>query len=277
MAAPRFKKSRTNPLYKLRISMTKTKTTLVTGGASGIGAATVTRFAADGYRVVIADRDEKAASALKESLLKLYGEDSVDIFCLNLAMQEQVRAMVAFTETRFGSLDVLVNCAGVAGSGPVAMASPDHWQKVMDINLNAVFWASQAALKIMLKQGSGNIINIASISGLAGDVGFSSYSASKAAVINLTRTTALDHARDNIRVNAICPGAIDTPLIEVVLNNKIIADRALDAIPMGRPGQAKEIANVIRFISSDEASFMTGAVIPVDGGMTAWTGQPRFF
>lgn len=253
------------------------KTLLVTGGASGIGAATITRFAADGYRVVIADRNEPAATVLKKQLLERFGKDCADSICVDVSKLDQVQDMVAFAQQRFGSLDVLVNCAGVAGSGPVVKASPAHWQKVMDINLNAVFWASQAALKIMLKQGSGSIINIASISGLGGDFGFSSYSASKAAVINLTRTTALDHARDNIRVNAVCPGAVATPLIESVLNNKKIAERALEAIPMGRPAQADEIANVIRFLSSDEASFMTGAIIPVDGGITAWTGQARFF
>ncbi|BFM15180.1 SDR family oxidoreductase [Maricurvus nonylphenolicus] len=261
--------------------MSHRKTVLVTGGASGIGAATVTRFASDGFNVVIADRNQEAATELKDSLLNRFGGDAndncVDIFCVDVSQQDQVQGMVAFAQQRFGSLDILVNNAGRAGSGPVATADAEHWQKVMDVNLNAVFWASQASLKIMLEQGSGTIINVASISGLGGDYGFSSYSASKAAVINFTRTTALDHARDNIRVNAVCPGAVATPLIEGVLNNEAISERALEAIPMGRPAEPEEIANVIRFLSSDEASFMTGAIIPVDGGITAWTGQAKFF
>lgn len=257
--------------------MQKNKTVLITGAASGIGAATATRFAADGYKVVIADRDKQAADSLRNILVEQYGDDCADSFCADVSNQEQVLAMVKFAETRFGSLDILVNNAGMAGSGPVATASSKHWQKVMDVNLNAVFWASQAALDIMLKQGSGIIINTASISGLLGDYGMSSYNAAKAAVINLTRTTALDHARDNIRVNAVCPGAVATPLLSGVLDNAEIEAKVNANIPMGRMAKPEEIANVICFLSSDEASFMTGAVIPVDGGITAWTGQPRFF
>ncbi|NKI18696.1 SDR family oxidoreductase [Spongiibacter sp. KMU-166] len=262
--------------------MSKQKVALITGGASGIGAATARRFASNHYRVMIADRNLAQAEELKNTLNAEYGSnqpngDIADCLEVDVSQRSQVEQMVTSTQQRFGSLDVLVNNAGVSGSGPVATAPADHWQKVMDINLNAVFWATKAVLQIMLKQGSGNIVNTASISGLSGDYGFSSYSASKAAVINLTRTTALDHARDNIRVNAVCPGAVVTPLIAGVLNNKNIAENALDAIPMGRAAQPEEIANVIHFLCSDEASFMTGAVIPVDGGMTAWSGQPRFF
>ena len=254
----------------------QSQTVLVTGGASGIGAATVRLFVAAGARAVIADRNYVAAQALEAELIVEYGADRVSSFEVDIADRDQVSNMVEFSHQTFGSLDVLVNCAGIAGSGPVLSASPSHWQTVMNVNLNAVFWATQAALKIMLSQNKGVIINVASISGLGGDYGFSSYSASKAAVINLTRTTALDHARDGIRVNAVCPGAVATPLLQGVLENDALAGRTTEAIPMGRAAQPMEIAKVIGFLASDDASFMTGAVIPVDGGMTAWTGQPSF-
>lgn len=257
----------------------KGQVALITGGASGIGAATVEEFLRCGAKVVVADRDDDGFARLKQRLSEQHNSGDIDeLLCFiktDLAKAEQVEAMIDFTISRHGRLDILFNNAGIAGSGLTVDADLRHWDKVMDVNLKAVFIACKTAIPHMLKQGGGAIINTASISGLAGDAGFSSYSASKAAVINLTRSMALEQAKNGIRINSLCPGAVDTPLLSKLPPK--ITEKALNAIPMGRMAQPMEMAKVVRFLASDDASFMTGAVLAVDGGITAWTGQPSFF
>ena len=237
------------------------KVAIVTGGASGIGAATVERLLAEGASIVAADRT--APNAPDSAALVHHRADLSD--------PEAVTAMVAAAVARFGRIDYLVNNAGTGGLADAADQSDAEWARIFAINTHAVMYGCRAAIPVMRAQGSGAIVNIASISGLGGDYGMGAYAASKGAVVNYTRSVAMDCARDGIRVNALCPGLIDTPL------SAVIPDRARWAagIPMGRSAHPSEIASVIAFLLSDDASFMTGSIIVADGGLTAYTGQPR--
>jgi meso-butanediol dehydrogenase / (S,S)-butanediol dehydrogenase / diacetyl reductase len=250
------------------------KRVLVTGGAAGIGAATVRAFLDAGASVMLADMDADAANA---RVLMLEGAGFAGrVACVraDVANPSDIEAMVHATVQRLGGIDVLVNNAGIGCFGATPELAPETWQRVLDVNLGSIFHACRLVLPLMRAQGSGVIVNIASISGLSADYGFSAYAASKGAVVNYTRTLALDHAREGIRVNAVCPGLIATPLTEGALQLPAIHDAWCANIPAGRAGQPEEIARVVRFLASDEASYMTGAVLAVDGGITAWTGQP---
>lgn len=240
------------------------KVALVTGGSSGIGAAVVARLIREGARVLVADLNPPAESG---EALAFRRTDVTSII--------EAASMVEAAVARFGRLDVLVNNAGIGHLAETPDLDEAAWDRVMALNVSAVFYACRAAIPVMRRQG-GAIINVASISGLAGDYGFSAYSASKGAVINYTRTLALDCARDGIRVNALCPGAIAGTAMGVGTHGSA-ADRQawLDPIPLGRMGSAVEMANIIAFLASDEASYMTGSIVVADGGTTAHSGQPN--
>jgi meso-butanediol dehydrogenase/(S,S)-butanediol dehydrogenase/diacetyl reductase len=247
---------------------------LVTGGTSGIGAATVRELLAHGARVMIADIEDAAGAAMVDSLCSAHGAGAARYVHADVALQEHVAAMVAATEQAYGRLDVLVNNAGIGNFGETPELEPQQWDRVIGVNLTSVFYACKYAIPLLRRQGSGAIVNIASISGLAGDYGFTAYAASKGAVVNYTRALALDHARDRIRVNAVCPGLIETPLTAPALDLPVLRQAWAASVPLSRPGRPEEIAKVVRFLASDDASYLTGAIIPVDGGLTAWTGQP---
>lgn len=247
---------------------------VITGGASGIGAATAARFVEEGARVVLADVNEEAGRELAERL----GSGVARFVACDVASSEAIAAMLdeatAFFEAAGRRLDVLFNNAGIGSLSEVPELEPEAWQRVMDVDLNAVFHACRLAIPTMRAGGGGSIINTGSISGLFGDYGFAAYNAAKAAVINLSRTMALDHGKDGIRVNALCPGYIETPITA-----GIQADARLQAgfsdVALGRGGRPEEMANVVVFLASDEASYVTGAAIVADGGRTAHTGQPN--
>ena len=152
----------------------------------------------------------------------------------------------------------------------------EEWKRVLEIDLNAVFYAARAVIPHMRKRGGGTIVNTASISGLGGDWGMSAYNAAKAAVVNYTRTLAMDHGKDNIRSNVVCPGLIDTPLAREAMEHPGIIEYHRKYHPLGRPGKAEEVAAAVAFLVSDEASYINGVALPVDGGTTAGTGQPNF-
>ena len=239
---------------------------LVTGGGSGIGAATARVLAAGGARVAVVDLNGDAAEAVAREV------DGVAI-AADVSKREAVEAFVTGTLARHGRLDILVNNAGVGCFGKTPDLDPAEWERVIAIDLHAVFYACRAAIPLMTKPG-GAIVNTASISGLAADYGFTAYNAAKGAVVNYTRALAIDHAREGIRVNALCPGLIATPLTAGATQMPGLEAAWHDTVPMGRPGTPEEMAEVIAFLASDAASYMTGSIVVADGGQSAWTGQP---
>ncbi len=189
--------------------------------------------------------------------------------------EADVEALVAEARKRFGRIDVLVNNAAKAAVGPISEHSTAEWRRSTAVNLDSVFFASRAAIPHMRRQGGGVIVNIASISGLAGDGAYPSYCAQKGAVINLTRAMAVFHARENIRINALCPGLIDTPATEIFKTLPEDSWRSgARTIPAQRVGRPDEMAAIVAFLASDEASYCHGTIMVADGGVTAATGQP---
>ncbi len=242
---------------------------LITGAASGIGAACALRMAEEGAAIAGFDLNEPppdgdwAAAAAKVPAHFMTGD-----------VRDEARATecVAQTKERLGGVDVLVNSAGVAGGGPVHAIATEEWDRVMDVNLRGTFLFSRATLPTMLEQGSGAIVNVASVEGIEGFEGGSAYNASKGAVIVLTRNMAIDYGRRGIRVNAVCPGFIETPLFRDVFETEglgEVREAIREAHQLGRFGRPEEIANAAVFLASDEASFVTGVALPVDGGYTA--------
>lgn len=242
---------------------------LVTGAASGIGAACARRLAEEGASVAGldlaqpgGDGDWKAATEAGRCLFR----------AADVRDAGAIRAVVDETTRELGPVDVLVNSAGVAGGGSVHLIEEEEWDRVVDVNLRGTFLASRAVLPGMLEQGRGCIVNLASVEGLEGFEGGSAYNASKGGVVLLTRNMAIDYGRRGIRVNAVCPGFIQTPMFDAVLGQEAMQDvreRIRDAHQLGRFGRAEEIANAVLFLASDEASFVTGVALPVDGGYTA--------
>lgn len=251
------------------------KVALITGGTSGIGESTVRDFLAQGARVMFSGTRAEAGQALVEELAPIHGADVIRFFCGDVADYAQTTALVSATEEAFGCLDILFNNAGMGFFGETPDIGAPDWERVIAVDLHSVFYASKAAIPLMRGQGGGAIINNASVSGMAGDYSFTAYSAAKGGVINYTRALALDHARDHIRVNAVCPGLIATTITQHSVNNPVLRQGFEGNIPLGRIGRVEEVARLVRFLASDDASYMTGAIIPVDGGLTAWSGQPN--
>jgi NAD(P)-dependent dehydrogenase (short-subunit alcohol dehydrogenase family) len=246
------------------------KVALVTGAASGIGAACAERFAREGATVVGCDIQneglESWASAIKLS------PDSTFQGKLDVRDEGALAAWVKTAKDRFGRIDVLLNAAGVAGGGPVHMVDLEEWRRVIDINLTGTFLASKHVLPTMLEQESGSIIHIASVEGLEGNEGGSSYNASKGGVVILMKNMAMDYGRKGIRVNAICPGFIDTPLLREVMSMPGLeehAEKVRQQHQLGRFGRPEEIAGAAFFLASEDSSFVTGQALAVDGGYTA--------
>jgi NAD(P)-dependent dehydrogenase (short-subunit alcohol dehydrogenase family) len=227
---------------------------LVTGGASGIGAACAERFAAEGAEVTTLD---------------LTGD--VDQL-VDVTDETAVSAAVDLVVERHGRLDVVVNSAGVAGGGPVHLLDRKEWDRVIGVNLTGTFLVCKHALRPMLDQGSGSIINVASVEGIEGTEGGSTYNASKAGVVMLTKNLAIDYGSKGIRSNCICPGFIETPMFSSVLDSpgmEIFRERIRNEHKLGRFGRPDEIAGAAMFLASDDASFVTGHALVVDGGYTA--------
>jgi meso-butanediol dehydrogenase/(S,S)-butanediol dehydrogenase/diacetyl reductase len=247
------------------------KVVLITGAASGIGAATARRFVTEGARVMLGDLNEDGGRAMAAELGGQAAFQRVDV-----RQREQVEALVGAAVKQFGRLDVLFNNAGIGGYGKTPDIDPEIWRAILEVDLFAVFYACRAAIPQLRAAGGGCIVNTASVSGMRGDYGLAAYNAAKGGVVNYTRALAIDHACENIRVNAVCPGVIATPLAAPLLSSAKIRAAYEAVIPLGRAGRAEEIAGVVAFLASDDASYLTGAIIPVDGGITAATGQPNF-
>ncbi|KVG64591.1 short-chain dehydrogenase [Burkholderia pseudomultivorans] len=240
------------------------KVAIVTGGASGIGAATARAFAREGARVVIADLADNGAELAAELIDQgghaLYVQTDV-------TDSDDVQELIARTVQVYGRVDVMFANAGVAIDNRIDSLDEAAWKKTLDINLTGVYLCNKYAIQQMLKQGGGTIVNCGSIHSHVGKSGVTAYAAAKGGVKLLTQTLAIDYGQQNIRVNAVCPGYIDTPLLK---NMSQDTKRALVALhPMGRLGRAEEVANAVLFLASDEASFVNGSSLLVDGGYTA--------
>jgi meso-butanediol dehydrogenase/(S,S)-butanediol dehydrogenase/diacetyl reductase len=246
------------------------KVAVITGGASGIGQAAARRFHSEGASVMIADLNEEMGQALVSEL----GPERAAFQRTDVSDWGEVQALIAAVKSRFGRLDILFNNAGIGCFGATPDLPVEDWKRVLAIDLDSVFYGCKAAIPLMRETGGGSIINTASASGLAGDYGFTAYNAAKGAVVNYTRALAIDHVREGIRVNAICPGPVATPIIAGVDEMPGIRPIWDRAVPMGRFAQPEEIASVAAFLASDDASYVVGAIISVDGGLGAHTGQP---
>ncbi|MFD1950816.1 SDR family NAD(P)-dependent oxidoreductase [Sphingomonas arantia] len=239
------------------------KVAFVTGAASGIGRATAVAFAAEGARVAILDRSEAALGDTADAIRRADG--AVLVIACDVAQPEQVEAAVGRVVETFGRLDIAFNNAGVENkAAPVADIALDEWDRILDINLRGTFVCMKHELAQMVRQGGGVIVNTSSGAGVRGVAGGAAYAASKHAIIGLTKSAALDYARQNIRVNAVLPGNIETPMMDRFTGGDI--QKAIDLEPVGRLGRPEEIADAVLWMSADLGAFVTGAAISVDGG-----------
>ncbi|MFN8585279.1 MAG: SDR family oxidoreductase [Dehalococcoidia bacterium] len=241
---------------------------VVTGAAHGIGRATALAFGRAGASVVVADHGDAGEAVAEE--VRASGAEAVFVR-VDVARAPEVAALMEATEARFGRIDCLFNNAGIEGQqAPTAEATLENWDRVIAVNLGGVFYGMKYAIPALLRAGGGAIVNNASVAGLVGFAGASAYTASKGGVVQLTRTAALEYAAQGIRVNCVCPGVIDTPMVErVIQGNPAVRDAMASMQPLGRMGTPEEIAQTVLFLSSDAASFITGGVFPVDGGYVA--------
>lgn len=251
------------------------RTVIITGSSTGIGEAIARRFASEGANVVLNSRsrddlEQVAADLEDERTLIVDGDVSDPDFANDL---------VAKAVDRFGGLDCLVNNAGTATAGPLAEASDDDIDKVIDVNVKGTMYACRAAIPHLAKSdapGGGSIVNTSSVSGTGGDWTMPIYNASKGAVTNLTRALALQLGAQGIRANAVCPSMTKTDMSEGIRENDDLLEAFLQRIPLGRPGEPEDVAAVVAFLASEDARFVTGANLPVDGGVSASNGQPNF-
>ncbi|MHB1958381.1 MAG: SDR family NAD(P)-dependent oxidoreductase [Acidobacteriaceae bacterium] len=240
---------------------------LITGGASGIARAVAILFAREGASVVVADADVPGGSETVEKIRAAGGRASFAE--LDVSQAAQVSQVVEKTLDQFGGLHVLFNGAGVLAYGTVLETAEEEWARVLSINLTGTYLCCRAALPSMVKQGRGSIVNVASTTGAHDACArAAAYVSSKGGVTLLTRAMAIDHAKQGIRVNAICPGPTDTPMLRKALTAEQL-DSFAKTFPMGRLGRPEEIANAALFLASDDASFVTGSTLYVDGGQTA--------
>jgi len=246
------------------------KVALITGAGNGMGRVASVLFAQEGARIVVADWSEAGGAETVAAVEAAGGEAA--FVKVDVARAEQVEAMVAVAMDRFGSLDVLYNNAGIfpADDGGVTETPEPTWDRVMEVNLKGVWLGCKYGVPAMLASGGGSIVNVASFVALMGAATAQiAYTASKGGVLAMTREIAVEYGRRGIRANSLCPGPIATPMLEELMSDPARKQRRLVHIPMGRLGQAEELAKAALFLASDESSFMTGAQLVVDGGITA--------
>ncbi len=247
------------------------KTAVITGGGTGIGQAIALAFAKEGARVAVAGRRmEKLQETL--SLLKQSGSNALAVEC-DVTKSADTERLVKAAEDRFGNVNVLVNNAGALSVSTVETISEADWDRIMGANLKGPFLMSRAVLPAMRRAGGGSIVNIGSVLGIAAIRDRAAYCASKGGVAMLTKAMALDHAHDKIRVNCVCPSIVESAMTEMFFAEteaaRKLRESRLASVPLGRFGKPNDIAGIVVFLASDESSWMTGTVIPVDGGVTA--------
>ncbi|MGB3464810.1 MAG: SDR family oxidoreductase [Cyclobacteriaceae bacterium] len=247
------------------------KTAIITGGGSGIGKALAKKLACNNWKVTINGRTKEK---LDETAKEIDFPDHVNVFAGDIGDKDQVEAMINNHIERFGRLDGLINNAGVAVSGEISEISEQDWSDVMKTNVDALFHTTKLSLD-HLEKTNGAIVNVSSVSGLGGDWGMGPYNASKGAVTNFTRAMALDLATKGIRVNAVAPSLTDTPMASFITEDEEKMEEFKKRIPMQRAAEPAEVADVISFLLSNEARFVNGVILPVDGGLSASNGQPK--
>jgi len=245
------------------------KTAIITGGASGIGREIAILFSQHGANVVLVGLEEDKLNCIKEEI----GE-KVEIHCVDITDEKTVVGIVEKTEEKFGVPDILVNCAGIYAEGTATKTDYSTWQKIIDVNLSGAFLCSKYVASSMLKRGTGGtIINISSEAGIAAIAGQVAYNVSKAAMISLSNSMAVDYAQDNIRVNCVCPGRVLTPLVQNIIDNSENPKETFDKLSHDRPvmrmGAPKDIAYACLHFADNSMPYATGAVLSVDGGYTA--------
>ena len=245
------------------------KVVVITGAGSGIGRGTALAFASEGAKVVVSDINEENGLETVGMIQKEGG--TAVYFTCNVAHYHQVDKLIQFAVSTYGQLDIAINNAGVGGAfGKLAEMSLLDYQKVIDVNLSGVFYCLQAEIRQMLAQGGGKIVNVASVAGLRALPNSAVYSASKHAVVGLTKSAALEYARKNIRINAICPVFTRSAMVDTLFDvSPDMEQKLLRTIPMGRYGEPQDIAQAILWLCSDANSFLTGHALPIDGGSAA--------
>lgn len=244
----------------------KNKTVIITGAASGIGKATAELFAKEGANVIISDIQVAEGKATTESITAAGGKAS--FFKTDVSKPEEMEALVNFAVKTYAKVDVAVNNAGIGGElNPVADMSIEGWQRVIAINLSSLFYGMKYQIQAMIKNGGGRIVNVSSILGSVGFAGSAGYASAKHGVVGLTQTAALEYSAQKIRINAVGPGFIDTPLLNAL--DEEMKKQLVALHPIGRLGKSEEVAELIYWLSSDKSSFVTGSYYPVDGGYLA--------
>ena len=246
----------------------ESKVAIITGGANGMGEAEAKLFAAEGAKVVIADVLEQDGRKVEAEIAETGGE-AVFVH-LDVTDEEEWKEVIAATVSRYGKLDILVNNAGISGSTSPETMDTEAWDNLMEINAKGVFLGIKHAIPEMQKVGGGSIVNISSISGMVGqEYTHMGYNASKGAVRILTKSAAVQQAKNGIRVNSVHPGVMPPMLTSRVTSEPSLRQQMIDSVPMAREGRREEVANAVLFLASDDASYITGAELPVDGGFTA--------
>lgn len=245
------------------------KVAVITGGTRGIGRATVEKFLSEGAKVVFCGTNEELGQAFATEL----GENATFVQA-DVTNYDKLAQVFATADEKYGRLDILFNNAGTGTFGETPDVEIEEWKRMIEIDLNGTFYGCKLGIPLMKKSGGGVIVNNASMSGMFADFGLGAYNAAKGGVINYTKTLAMDHGKDGIRANAVCPGLINTDATSFLIEQEEAMKEILKRIPAGRAGEADDIANGVLYLASDESSFVTGTTLLIDGGICCSTNLP---